>query len=250
MVSMISRFRLPRDLKTLSWRFEHPFRWSTIRNLVFHPFNWALSTLSLVLVLGSVLSHLSFYALTTLKFGLEENSSEVDITIPHSIKHAATTDLVVHEYFQLERNEDDSSAMAGVDLRLKYTIAHSKASFEVYLAVLYFVSLKPIVATVFFTLGPILLLSTLISIFQPGPSDVALFVSLIETYGGVALSSEEEAWIAGSQHVFLVLFSLIVTEFSAAVSHDLMRLFCCEWRIVYDEDHENQVASESTPLLL
>ncbi|OQS00886.1 hypothetical protein ACHHYP_02164 [Achlya hypogyna] len=246
----LKRLRLPSDLRTIAWRLEHPFRWSTIRSLVFHPFNWVVSTLSLFLVLGSVLSHLYFYTLTTLKFGLEDGMSEVDIMIPHSIKHAAATDLTVHEYFQLEIDEEGRTAMAGVDLRLKHAFFNSTASLEIYLAVLYFVSLKPIIATVFFTLGPVLLVGTLVSIVNPNPDDVVALVSFMQNYCDFTLSPEEQAWIAGGQHAVVVLFSLVMTEFSTAVSHDLMRLFCCEWRVVYSEAEGSSSATEVTPLVV
>ncbi|KAF0693781.1 Aste57867_15280 [Aphanomyces stellatus] len=245
-------------LKTLQWRLGNPISWSTLQSLVFHPLNLIMSTATFVVVLGSILSHLYLYISTTIRFASSRETTRVDITLPHCITKAAATDITVHEYFQLQRaangdnidddDPDSASLISGVDLHVKHAFFHEAASVELYVAALYFVSLKPILSSLFFYCGPLAAVAALVKAFNPSPDDLHVVVDALELWTGWTFNDSIAQWIASSEHVFSALVALVISELTALVSHDVMRLVCCEWTVTYDLEALKQLVPFAMPI--
>ncbi|CAK4650095.1 hypothetical protein AeMF1_006848 [Aphanomyces euteiches] len=230
----------PPKLKTLQWSIGNPFTWTTLQSLVFHPLNVIISTASMIVVLGSILSHLYLYVATLYRYEAD-SQDHAEINLSHCITKAAATDITIHEYFHLERDKDDDTLIAGIDLHVKKSFLNSTSSIEFGLAALYFVSLKPLCSSLFFYIGPLSFVAALISVCQPSPDHLRAIVDGIELWTGWTLPDAAVAWLISGEHLLAALLALICSEFAALVSHDIMRVFCCEWHVEYDPETLNQL---------
>ncbi|KAH9134180.1 hypothetical protein AeRB84_019981 [Aphanomyces euteiches] len=213
----------PPKLKTLQWSIGNPFTWTTLQSLVFHPLNVIISTASMIVVLGSILSHLYLYVATLYRYEAD-SQDHAEINLSHCITKAAATDITIHEYFHLERDKDDDTLIAGIDLHVKKSFLNSTSSIDL-----------------FFYIGPLSFVAALISVCQPSPDHLRAIVDGIELWTGWTLPDAAVAWLISGEHLLAALLALICSEFAALVSHDIMRVFCCEWHVEYDPETLNQL---------
>ncbi|RHY30829.1 hypothetical protein DYB32_003990 [Aphanomyces invadans] len=219
-----------------TWRIGNPFTWSVLQAMLFHPLNFVMSTASFAVVVTSICSHLYLYITTALRFRRDDMIDQVDIFLPHCIAKAATTDITIHECFRLQHDTAEDSVLVGVDLCVKQSFFHSAATIELYMATIYFVSVKPLCSSLFLYVGPLSFVAACLKLFDPTPAEVHSVMTTFESWTGREVNMQVARWVVSGEVVVTAIVALIVSELTALISHDLMRVFCCEWKVEFDRD--------------